>query len=51
MRLLLPAFILVAAIVSSTEIRAGQLETSERAQARRLLLEASRLIDEIPEPQ
>lgn len=51
MRFSLPAFILLTAIVSSTEILAAQLETSNRGQARRLLLEASRLIDEIPESQ
>ena len=51
MRSPLPAFIFVAAVVSSTNISAAQLETSERAQARRLLLEANRLIDEIPESQ
>lgn len=51
MRLSAPVFILVAALASPTEIRAAQLETSERAQARRLLLEASRLIDEVPESQ
>src|ERR1700719_894816 len=51
MRLPLPAFILVAAVVSSTHISAAQLETSERAQARQLLLEASRLLDKIPESQ
>jgi len=49
MRLSFPVFILVAALASSTEIPAAQVETSERAQARRLLLEASRLIDEVPE--
>jgi tetratricopeptide (TPR) repeat protein len=42
---------LVAALVSSTEIPAAQLETSERLQARRLLLEASRLIDAVPGSQ
>ena len=51
MRLSFPVFILVAALASSTEIPAAQVETSERAQARRLLLEASRLIDEVPESQ
>jgi len=51
MRLSVSVFILVAALVSSTEIPAAQLETSEKAQARRLLLEASRLIDEVPESQ
>lgn len=51
MRLSLLAFIFVAIVVSSAEIPAAQSQTSERAQARRLLLEASRLIDEIPEPQ
>jgi tetratricopeptide (TPR) repeat protein len=51
MRLSVSVFILVAVFVSSTEIRAAQSETSERAQARRLLLEASRLIDEVPESQ
>jgi tetratricopeptide (TPR) repeat protein len=51
MRLSVPVFILVAALASSTEVPAAQLETSERAQARRLLLEASRLIDEVPESQ
>jgi tetratricopeptide (TPR) repeat protein len=51
MRLSFQVFILVAALASSTEIPAAQVETSERAQARRLLLEASRLIDEVPESQ
>ena len=51
MRLSLSVFILMAALVSSTAIPAAQLETSERAHARRLLLEASRLIDEVPESQ
>jgi len=51
MRLSFPVFILVAALASSTEIPAAQVETSERAQARGLLLEASRLIDEVPESQ
>jgi len=45
-----PVFILVAALVSPTKTPAAQ-ETSERVQARRLLLEASRLIDEVPELQ
>jgi hypothetical protein len=44
-------FILVAALAGSTEMLAAQVEISERAQARRLLLEASRLIDEVPESQ
>ncbi len=51
MRLIGPAFVLMAAVVSSTETPAGQQERSERTQARRLLLEASRLIDAIPETQ
>jgi tetratricopeptide (TPR) repeat protein len=51
MRLIGPAFVLMAAVVSATEIPAAQQEKSERAQARRLLLEASRLIDAIPESQ
>ena len=51
MRLIAPAFVLMAAVVSSTDILAAQQEKSERAQARRLLLEASRLIDVIPESQ
>ena len=51
MRLSVPVFILVAGLASSTEMTAAQLETSERAQARHLLLEASRLIDEVPESQ
>jgi hypothetical protein len=46
-----PVFVLVAGLAGSTEILAAQVETSERAQARRLLLEASRLIDEVPESQ
>jgi tetratricopeptide (TPR) repeat protein len=51
MHLSFPVFILVAALAGSTEILAAQVVTSERAQARRLLLEASRLIDEVPESQ
>lgn len=51
MRLSVPVFILVSALASPTEISAAQLETSETAQARRLLLEASRLIDGVPESQ
>jgi len=46
-----PVFILAAALAGSTAILAAQVETSERAQARRLLLKASRLIDEVPESQ
>jgi hypothetical protein len=51
MHLSFPMFMLVAALAGSTEILAAQVETSERAQARRLLLEASRLIGEVPESQ
>ena len=51
MRLSFPVSILAATLASSTEISAAQVETGERAQARRLLLEASRLIDEVPESQ
>src|SRR5580692_655573 len=51
MHLSFPVLILVGALVSSTEIPAAQVETSERSQARRLLLEASRLIDEVPASQ
>jgi tetratricopeptide (TPR) repeat protein len=51
MRLSAPAFVLMAAVVCSTKVSAAQQEKSERAQARRLLLEASRLIYDIPEPQ
>jgi hypothetical protein len=51
MHLSFPVFILAAALAGSTEILAAQVETSERAQARRILLEASRLINEVPESQ
>jgi hypothetical protein len=40
--------ILAATLVCPTQIPAAQAETSERSQARRLLLEASRLIDQVP---
>jgi tetratricopeptide (TPR) repeat protein len=50
-RLLCPAVILMVAAVSSAEIWAAQQDRSQRAHARRLLLEASSLIDAIPESQ
>jgi tetratricopeptide (TPR) repeat protein len=51
MRFIAPAFVLMAAVVISTGIPAAQQEKNERAQARRLLLEASRLIDDVPESE
>lgn len=51
MRLTVSAFMLVAIVVNASGIPAAQLETSETAQARRLLVEASQLVKGIPEYQ
>jgi tetratricopeptide (TPR) repeat protein len=51
MRLSFPVFFLAAALVCPRGISAAQVETTERERARRLLLEASQLIDQVPESQ
>lgn len=45
------ALILVAALVSPSGLPGAQQETSEKAEARRLLIEASHLVKDIPESQ